>query len=61
MSGGGVGRQWPVAGSGALSEAVRAWDLLKEVAISFITSAIVWPQVKQQGGNTDLPINRKLY
>ena len=56
-----MGRQWPVAGSGALSEAVRAWDLLKEVAIFFITSAIVWPQVKQQGGNTALPINRKLY
>ena len=26
----------------------------------FITSAIVWPQVKQQGGNTAPPINRKL-
>ena len=29
-------------------------------AIIFITSTIVWPQVKQQGGNTALPINRKL-
>ena len=38
--------------------AVHAWDLLKEAAIIFIT--IVWPQVKQQGGNTDKPINRKL-
>ena len=35
-------------------------DLLKEVTIFFITSTIVWPQVKQQGGNTALPINRKL-
>ena len=26
----------------------------------FITSTVVWPQVKQQGRNTALPINRKL-
>ena len=25
--------------------AVHGWDLLKEVAIIFITSSIVWPQV----------------
>ena len=37
-----------------------SWDLLKEVTIIFITSTIVWPQVKQQGGNTAPPINRKL-
>ena len=37
-----------------------SWDLLKEVPIILITSTIVWPQVKQQGGNTALPINRKL-
>ena len=42
----GVGQWWPAAGLGALSVAVRAWDLLKEVAIFFITSTIVWPQVK---------------
>ena len=35
------------AGLGALSVAVHAWDLLKEVTIIFITSTIVWPQVKQ--------------
>ena len=46
VSGGGVGRWWPAAGSGALSAAVHAWDLLKEVTFIFITSAIVWPQVK---------------
>ena len=43
VSGGGVGRRWPAAGLGALSAAVPAWDLLKEVAIIFITSTIVWP------------------
>ena len=53
--------QWrPAAGSGALSAGVHAWDLLKEITIIFITSTIVWSQVKQQGGNTALPINRKL-
>ena len=31
-----------------------------EGAIIFITPTIAWPQVKQQGGNTALPINRKL-
>ena len=46
--------------AGALRAAVCAWDLLKEVAIIYITSTIVWSQVKQQGGNTALAINRKL-
>ena len=55
-----MGQWWPAARSGALSAAVHARDLLKEVAIIFITSTIVWPQVKQQGGNTAPPINRKL-
>ena len=40
--------------------AVPVWDLSKEVAIVFITSTIIWPQAKQQEGNTALPINRKL-
>ena len=31
---------------GALSVAVPAWDLLKEIAIVFITTKIIWPQVK---------------
>ena len=30
------------------SVALCAWDFLKEVAIFFITSTIVWPRVKQQ-------------
>ena len=54
------GQQWPAAGSEALSAAVPAWDLLKEVAFIFITSTIVWPQVKQQGGNTAPSINIQL-
>jgi hypothetical protein len=37
-----------------------AQDLLKEFAIMFIGSTIVWPQVEQQGGDTALPINTKL-
>ena len=55
-----VGRVACAAGLGALSAAVCAWDLLNKVTIIFITSTIVWSQVKQQGGNTALPINRKL-
>ena len=55
-----MGWQWPAEGLGALSVAVQAWDLLKEVTIIFIISTIVWPQVKQQGGNIALPLNRKL-
>ena len=35
---------------GALSVAVPAWYLLKEVTIIFITSTIVWPQVNKSGG-----------
>ena len=36
--------------SGALSVAVHAWDLSKEVAIIFSTSTIVWPQVNNREG-----------
>ena len=42
-----MGQQWPTAWSGVLSVAVGAQDLLKEVAIIFITSNIVWSHVKQ--------------
>jgi len=55
-----VGRRWPAAGLEALSAALCAWDLLKEVAIIFIPSTTVWPQVKQKERNTALPIKRKL-
>ena len=60
VSGGGEGQWWPGAGPGALSAPVKAWDLLKDIPIIFITSTIVWPQVKQQRGNTALPINKKI-
>ena len=62
VTGGGVGQWWPAAGWGALSVAVPAWDLLKEVTIIFITSTWggVWSQVKQQGGNSAQPFKRKL-
>ena len=56
---GGMGWRRPGAGLGALSVAASALNLLKEVAI-FITSTRVWSQVKQHGGNTAFPINRKL-
>ena len=46
VSGRGVGQWWPAAGLGALSVAVRALDVLKEVNSIFIASTIVWPQVK---------------
>ena len=45
-----MGQRWPAAGSEALSAAVPAWDLLKEVTIIFITSTIVWPQVNKREG-----------
>ena len=49
-----MGQWWPAAGLGALSVAVPAWDLLKEIAVVFITTRIVWPQIKKQGGSTAL-------
>ena len=49
-----------LARSGALSAGVPAWDLWKGEVIIFITSTLVWSQVKQQGGKTAPPINRKL-
>ena len=42
VCGEGVGWQWPATGSGALSAALRAWDLFQAVTIIFITSTIVW-------------------
>ena len=44
-----MGGWWPAAGLGALSVAVCAQDLLKEVALIFITSSIVWLQVNSRG------------
>ena len=55
VPGGGVGWQCTAARLGALSAAVPAWDLWKEVAIIFITSTLVLSQVKQQGGKQPRP------
>ena len=44
-----MGGWWPAAGLGAVV-VVHAWDLLKEVAIIFITSTIVWSQVNNREG-----------
>ena len=49
-----MGQWWPAAGLAALSAAVPAWDLSKEVAIIFITSTILWPKVNSKEG-TQLP------
>ena len=35
------GQRWFAAGSGALSAAVRAWGLPKEVTIILVTSTVV--------------------
>ena len=48
ISGEGVGQGWPAAGLGAQTVAVHAWDLFREVNIIFITSTIVWAQVKSR-------------
>ena len=50
ISGGGLGQRWPAAGLGALSVAMHSWDLLKEIAIIFITFIILWPQVNLYTG-----------
>ena len=50
----------PLQGQRTLRAALHARGLLKEVTIVFITSTIVWPQIKQQGGNTAPAINIKL-
>ena len=55
-----MGQRWPVAGYRALSVAEWAEDLLKEITIIFITSTMVWSQIKQQRGNTALPIKQKI-
>ena len=52
------GQRCPVAGSEALSAAVCAWTFWREVTFIFITTTVVWSQVKQQG--TQPTINRKL-
>ena len=60
VSGGGVGPRWPAAGYRALGVAEWAQGLLKDVPITFITSTLVWSQIKQQERNTALPIEQKI-
>ena len=52
VSAGGISRRWPTSGLGALSAAVCAWDLLKEVAIISITSTLAWPWSKKREGTS---------
>ena len=54
-----VGQRWPAAGSGHWGQQCLRGTLWRTKPI-IITSTIVWPQVKQQGGGTALSINRKL-
>ena len=54
-----MGQQWPAAGPGALSEAVLAGDLLKEVTIN---PTIEPPELTKDWGNRLLEsTNRTLY
>ena len=55
----GIGQQWPAAGLGALSVAVPAWDLLKELTIIFITS-ISLASGQITGRKHSPALNRKL-
>ena len=45
-----MGWWWPAAQLRALSVAVCAWEILKEVAIIFIISIIVYPQSNNREG-----------
>ena len=50
-----VGQWWLTAGLGAKSVSVHAYDLRKEVAIIFISSTIIWPQVNSREGTQPHP------
>ena len=50
-----MGQWWPAAELGAMSVAVPAWDLLKEVTVIFITTTIVRPQVNSREGTQPHP------
>ena len=45
-----MGCWWPAARLGALSVTAHEWDILKEVAMIFINSSIVWPQINNREG-----------
>ena len=50
-----MGWGWPASESEALSAAMHAWNLLKEVAIIFITSNIVWLRSSKREGTQHRP------
>ena len=50
-----MGQRWPAAGLGALSVAMHAWDLVKDVVVIFITSTIVWSQANNREGTQPRP------
>ena len=54
-----MGWQWFAAWLRALSVAVYAWDILKEVTIIFITSTIVWAPVNNREGIQPCPSTEK--
>ena len=47
-------------GLGAPTVVVRAWDLLREVTVTFITSTMVWPQVNNRKGTQSHPSTENL-
>ena len=54
-----MGQQGSAAESGALSATVPAWDLLKEVAIIFITSTILGLRLNNREGTQPHPSTEK--
>ena len=53
-------QRWSTAGSRTPSVAMCAQDLLKEVAIIFIASTVVWSQVKTTGREHSLAHQQKV-
>ena len=65
VSGGGVGWEWPAAGSGHCQQ--QSWEAQHAGIRTFggghryaITPTIVWPEAKLEGGSIAPPISRKL-
>ena len=50
-----MGQWWSAAGLGVQNVAVPVLDILKELAINFITFAIVWFQVNNSEGTQAYP------
>ena len=56
-----MGQWWPAAGSGPLHAAVRAWDLLKEVAVIFNTSTMGQKTGREHSPAHQQKIGLKIY